>query len=145
VKIGDFGISKRADDGLAASSTLRGTLGFLAPELHGFIETGKESSPSNAQAADMWSLGEIAFQILTNESTFKNTRHLANYVQSPSVFPSTTLLTHCVSDKGRDFIKSIMQPAPEKRLTAAEALCHDWMACYISPSPRPSSVVLERY
>jgi serine/threonine protein kinase len=37
VKIGDFGISKRADDGLAASSTLRGTLGFLAPELHGFI------------------------------------------------------------------------------------------------------------
>jgi serine/threonine protein kinase len=36
VKIGDFGISKRADDGLAAS-TLKGTLGFLAPELHGFI------------------------------------------------------------------------------------------------------------
>jgi hypothetical protein len=31
----------------------------------------------------MWSLGVIAFQILTKEAAFKNMGHLANYVQNP--------------------------------------------------------------
>jgi serine/threonine protein kinase len=146
VKIGDFGISKRSDDGSAELSTLKGTIPFIAPELHGYGEIRKESrSTSNAQAADMWALGEIAFQILTKEPTFKNVRHLGDYAQNDQVFPSNTLLAHAVSNTGQDFIKCVMLPVPENRLTAAEALRHDWMACYTNHSSRPSSLVSERY
>jgi serine/threonine protein kinase len=58
VKLSDFGISKRAADNLAASSTLKGTLRYMAPELLGFVESGEESDSRNVQAADMWALGD---------------------------------------------------------------------------------------
>jgi serine/threonine protein kinase len=140
VKIGDFGISKRAEDGVAVSSTLKGTLGFMAPELHGFAEAGKEPSSNNAQAADMWSLGELAFQMLTKEPTFRNMGRLFSYVQDPQSFPSAPLHAHSVSLSGLDFITSTMTPAPEKRPTAEIALQHHWMEPYRSSSLRPPSI-----
>jgi serine/threonine protein kinase len=48
VKIGDFGISKRVEEGLTTSSILKGASGFLAPELHGFVKADNESSPRSA-------------------------------------------------------------------------------------------------
>jgi serine/threonine protein kinase len=145
VKIGDFGITKRAEEGFGASSTLKGTLGFLAPELIGFVDAVNESSSWDAQAADMWSLGEIAFQMLTGETTFKNMRLLSDYVNTPGNFPSHLLLTRGVSSIGRDFIKDIMMPTPEERLTAKNALLHDWMKPYTPPDLRPSFTIFNRY
>jgi serine/threonine protein kinase len=130
VKIGDFGISKRAEDGIAVSSTLKGTLGFMAPELHGFAEAGKEPSSNDAQAADMWSLGELTFHM----------GRLFRYVQDPQSFPSAPLHAHTVSLSGLDFITSTMTPAPEKCSTAEIALQHNWMEPYRSSSPRPPSI-----
>jgi serine/threonine protein kinase len=142
VKIGDFGISKRAEEGLTMSSTLKGTLGFLAPELHGFVKAGDESSP---QAADMWSLGETVFRMLTGEPTFKTMRLLADYVQVPDHFPSNALLARGVRSEGRDFIKRVMMPTSGERLTARDALLHDWMEPDTSLDLGPSSTVFERY
>ena len=64
VKIADFGISKRIEDGLGMSTTLKGTLGYIAPEIYGFTEKG---SP---YAVDIWAVGEIAFKMLTKQQTF---------------------------------------------------------------------------
>jgi serine/threonine protein kinase len=129
VKICDFGITKRAEEGLGASSTLKGTIGFLAPELHGFVKVVNKANPRNAQAADMWALGEIAFQMLTKEQTFKTMLLLLDFVNVPGKFPSHLLSQRGVSIMGRDFIKSVMIPTPEDRLTAKHALRHDWVAC----------------
>jgi serine/threonine protein kinase len=145
VKIGDFGISKRAEDGAAISSTLKGTPAFMAPELHGFAEAGKERSSDNAQAADMWSLGELVFQMLTKEPTFKNMGLLFNYVQNPESFPSAILHAHNISLSGLDFIKSTMTPSPEKRPAADIALHHNWMEPHRPSSPRPSSITSIEY
>jgi serine/threonine protein kinase len=145
VKIGDFGISKRAEEGLTVSSTLKGTLGFLAPELHGFVKAGNESSPRSAQAADMWSLGETVFRMLTGEPTFKTMGLLADYVQMPDHFPSNALLARGVRSEGCDFIKRVMMPTSEERLTAKDALLHDWIEPDTSPGLGPSSTVFERY
>jgi len=41
------------------STALKGTLGYMTPELYGFTEKG---SP---HAVDIWAVGEIAFQMLT--------------------------------------------------------------------------------
>lgn len=130
VKLSDFGISKRAADNLAVSSTLKGTLRYMAPELLGFVKSGDESDSRNAQAADMWALGEIAFQMLTYEPTFKNMEHLSIYVRSPETFPSAVLRTHDVSEVAINFINSIMQPKPEDRKTTAKALVQAWMEPY---------------
>ncbi|ERF69764.1 hypothetical protein EPUS_07590 [Endocarpon pusillum Z07020] len=144
VKIGDFGISKRAEDGVAVSSTLKGTLGFMAPELHGFAEVGSNPTSYNAQRADIWSVGEIAFRMLTKEPTFRNMAALFTYVHKPQTFPSALLDAHNVSPLGTEFIKSTMMPAPEMRPTAQEALLHKWIEFYRSLGERPASIASTR-
>jgi serine/threonine protein kinase len=145
VKISDFGITKRAEEGLTVSSTLKGTWGFLAPELLGLIKVGNESRPWNTQAADMWSLGEIAFRMLTGEPTFRDMGHLVAYIQMPKDYPSDALLAHGVRSEGCDFLKGVMIPTPEERLTAKDALLHDWMEPQRSPVSESYSAVFERY
>ncbi len=127
VKLSDFGISKRAADNLTSSSTMKGTLRYMAPELLGFVEPGEESIMRNAQAADMWALGEIAFQMLTKDPTFKSINLLSNYVRSADNFPSAALRAHVVSEVGIDFIRCSMRPKPEDRQTTAKALLQAWM------------------
>ena len=143
--MGDFGISKRAEDGAAISSSLKGTLGFMAPELHGFAEAGKECSSDNAQAADMWSLGELVFRMLTKEPTFRSMGLLFNYVRNPESFPSSALHAHNVSLSGLDFVKSAMTPAPEKRPTADLALHHNWIEPHRPSIARSSSITSVGY
>jgi serine/threonine protein kinase len=145
VKLSDFGISKRAADNLAASSTLKGTLRYMAPELLGFVESGEESDSRNVQAADMWALGEIAFQMLTKEPTFKYISLLSTYVRSPDSFPSAVLRAHDVSEAGINFINSIMQPKPEDRQTTAKALVQAWMEPYSSHTTGKTSSVSTEY
>ncbi len=127
VKLSDFGISKRAADNLTASSTMKGTLRYMAPELLGLVGPGAESDMRNAQAADMWALGEIAFQMLTKDPTFKSINLLLNYVRSTDSFPSAALRAHAVSEVGVEFIHICMQPKPEDRQPAAKALFQAWM------------------
>ncbi|KAK3169499.1 hypothetical protein OEA41_008882 [Lepraria neglecta] len=138
VKLSDFGISKRAADNLAASSTLKGTLRYMAPELLGFVEPGEESDSHNAQAADLWALGEISFQMLTKEPTFKYINLLSTYIRSPDSFPSAALRGYNVSEVAIDFIKSLMQPKPEDRQTTSKALLQAWMLPYNSHTTETS-------
>ena len=100
---------------------------YMAPELFGFVRSDTESSSSRAQAADMWALGEIAFQMLTKRPTFEDLRLLSNFVQTPNIFPDKVLHDHNVSDAGISFITKIMQPKPEDRQIAAKALHDPWM------------------
>ncbi|OKL64436.1 hypothetical protein UA08_00881 [Talaromyces atroroseus] len=122
VKIADFGISKRTEEGLGLSTTVKGTLGYIAPEVYGFTERG---SP---HAVDIWAVGEIAFQMLTKKSSFKHIGILSKYVINPEIFPSQLLLDAPVTQLGVEFIVSLMNPNPDERVTAAEALQNEWMA-----------------
>jgi WD40 repeat protein len=132
VKIGDFGISKRLEDETAKSTLLKGTLGFIAPELHGFTPLGTHFAP------DMWSLGEISFQLLTKQPVFKSVALFATYAIQGQTFPSADLLAYNVSSVGQNFISSLMVPTPEKRLTAEQALTHQWMKNYLPSTIQPA-------
>ncbi|KAJ6015930.1 Tetratricopeptide-like helical [Penicillium herquei] len=128
VKIADFGISKRIGEDLGnVSSTLRGTPGYMAPELYGFIERG---SP---YAVDIWSLGEIAFNILTKTTTFESLGQLFSYVDNNTSFPTHLLRKLSVSQDGIDFILALMQPDPSSRPTAHEAISHRWIQNLLHP------------
>lgn len=130
MKLSDFGISKRTEDGVALLSTVKGTLAYMAPELLGFGQMGIEITPRIEHAADMWAMGEITFQMLTKEPTFKNPGALLAYVQNSSNFPSNLLRTRGISDKALEFIQELMLPSPDRRLPAEKALLHPWLEAH---------------
>ncbi|KAJ5371668.1 hypothetical protein N7517_003674 [Penicillium concentricum] len=55
VKIADFGISKRIEDDIGKSTTMKGTKGYIAPEVYKLIESG------TPYAVDIWAAGEVMF------------------------------------------------------------------------------------
>lgn len=124
VKIGDFGISKRTEDD-KRPSTVKGTLEFMAPELKGMLS--QENVERNDCAADIWSLGEITYQLLTAKPTFANFSLLYGYVQGAQSFPDTVLDSRGITSIGQDFIRSMMSISPETRVTALHALGHNWL------------------
>lgn len=127
VKIADFGISKRAAEGLTALRTLTGTPAFAAPELLGYGQTDPLSDSSYTNAIDMWSTGIIAFLILTGETYFRDQRRLGQYATGRIGFPRDVLLAQSVSELGCDFTKSLMTPEPKDRPSAKESLRHGWL------------------
>lgn len=144
VKIGDFGISKRAEEVL---ETTIGTPAFLAPEVlvrFGFFDDNVfEVSEEYTVAVDIWSLGEIAFRALTGEPVFPK-RSLRTYIKGASSFPLDVLRAHGVSSEGCDILKRLMAPIPKDRLTAKEALTHKWFEPQGLQSAR-SSAQTQRY
>jgi serine/threonine protein kinase len=74
-----LGISKRIKKNLGTPSIVRGTPQFMVPELREFTaahSTSHGSASTNPYAADMWSLGEIAFQMLTKQPAFPQLLHV---------------------------------------------------------------------
>jgi serine/threonine protein kinase len=68
VKIADFGISKRAVEGLTGLHTLTGTQGFTAPEVLGYGPINDPPDILYTNAVDIWSTGVIALLVLTGET-----------------------------------------------------------------------------
>ncbi|KIW24675.1 uncharacterized protein PV07_10377 [Cladophialophora immunda] len=82
------------------SSSPMGTMGFIAPDLHGFTR------PGTPFAADMWSLGEITFQLTTKQPVFQNLAMFASYAtEATQSFPSTAVLcSQNISISGQGFV-----------------------------------------
>lgn len=131
VKIADFGISKRRHELTSLQTLQRGTFGFAAPEAVGF--SGENLRGSLAAALDMWSLGAVAFQIMTNTGAFPNFVELAEYCSGKKGFPTARLRAHGVSPDGQDFVASLMRLKPEERLLADEARQHPWIRAGMNP------------
>lgn len=142
VKIGDFGISKRVEDNTGGQSTRRGTLAFMAPELHGIVKNADRLEEKSVafQAADMWSLGEVTFQLLTKQPSFRNISVLFAFVENPDLFPMTALQDKNTSQLCTDLLRSILQPSPKVRMLASQALLHPWVAVCGPPTPKAASI-----
>ncbi|MCJ1269155.1 hypothetical protein MMC22_009044 [Lobaria immixta] len=94
VKIADFGISKRATEGLTALRTRGGTPAFTAPEAHDFFQSDDRLNDPYTNAVDIWSLGVITFLILTGVTLFKEVRSLRLYAAGRDKFPLDALLAN---------------------------------------------------
>jgi len=135
VKLSDFGISKRIEGSTAMLSTVKGTPQYMAPELITY-EPGS-TIQVDYQAADMWSLGEMAHRMLTAAAAFSTYQALFRYVCQLDLFQFQELAKHSASGDVESFIRALMKPTPEHRLTSDKALEHAW----IQPC-RPSRVNL---
>lgn len=126
VKISDFGISKRVEGSIKVASTIKGTRPYMAPELL-FYEPGSPI-PINHQAADMWALGVMAYRLLTKTAVFSSHHALVTYLMNADLFPTDNLIKREASSEASSFIRSLMAPRPDERLTSEAAMEHAWVA-----------------
>ncbi|KAJ3415986.1 hypothetical protein HDV05_003583 [Chytridiales sp. JEL 0842] len=120
--IADFGLSKMMDptkfDGLM---TTCGTPGYMAPEV--IRKTG------HGKPVDLWSIGVLTYFLLCGYTPFDCSNSAdelqriltANYKFEPAEYWSE------VSPVAKDFISKLLLIDPAKRLTARQALAHEWM------------------
>lgn len=119
IKLIDFGLSKKysADSPRLYESV--GTIYTIAPEvLEGEYTT----------QADVWSLGVIAYMLLSSELPFPGSsgREIANkIVKSDYTFSGVAWETN--SKESKDFISALLVKNPETRLTANQALRVPWL------------------
>jgi serine/threonine protein kinase len=126
VKIADFGISKRAVEGLTALRTLVGTPAFAAPEVLGYgcgSMNDRHGDPYT-HAVDIWSTGVIMFLILTGEIDLQS---LQRYGLGSINFPLKPLHARSISESGCDLTQALMARKPQQRPTAKQSLQHTWL------------------
>ncbi|XP_006638269.2 serine/threonine kinase 17a like [Lepisosteus oculatus] len=130
IRIVDFGLSRRMDNVKEVREIL-GTPEYVAPEILNYEPI--------STATDMWSIGVLAYVMLTGESpflgedkqeTFLNISQV-NVDYSQDVFEG-------VSNPAVDFIKTLLIKNPRKRATAEECLQHPWL----SGPPQPHASLL---
>jgi len=120
ILLADFGLSTVVRPGEKIMKPC-GSFEYAAPEVLRKPVTGYDNR------ADMWSFGVLLFVLLGGYHPFqhddekKSFRHItsANYRFHSSRWGS-------VSDEAKDLVTSLLQPNPECRLSAAEALNHPW-------------------
>jgi hypothetical protein len=128
IKIGDFGISKIFEQASHFAATVRGTLGFMAPEMLGLVAGHELKGVEAAKVADMWAVGETVAQVLTRTPTFGNDiSRLGEYAQGRIPFPAGALHDAGVHPTGQKFVKRLLDPEPSSRPDARSTLQHPWI------------------
>lgn len=104
----------------AELTTMAGSFGYAAPEV--MLKQG------HGKAVDLWSLGVITYTLLCGYSPFRS-ENLADLVEETR---SGRIIFHerywkDVSKDGKEFILSLLQPDPKRRVTSKQALKHVWL------------------
>jgi len=118
IKIADFGLSKDIESGTMSTSC--GTPSYVAPEV---LLGG-----SYDNEVDIWSIGVITYVLLCGFTPFygDNQRQLFERILHAQFdFPSPEW--DDISPSAKDFIKRMLVVNPATRLTANQALAHEWI------------------
>lgn len=129
VKIADFGISKRTD--ITATASNIGTLDYMAPEL---LENRSQGTRLDLKAADVWSVGAMAFYSMTQSRSYLKRRFLA---APPAPTDEFLPPRHEISDDGVAFLVHTLERDPGRRLGWETALSHVWVKQAIGSSTPP--------
>ncbi|XP_059045237.1 serine/threonine-protein kinase 17B [Achroia grisella] len=115
----DFGISRAIQPGAHVREIL-GTRDYVAPEILSYEPL--------SLAADIWSVGVLAYVLLTGCSPFAGDTKQETYLniaQCQLTFPRC--LFRGVSQRAVQFIKETLVVDPKGRLTVEECLEHPWL------------------
>ncbi|OHT09026.1 CAMK family protein kinase [Tritrichomonas foetus] len=136
LKIADFGFSREFsqnnENGLM--STQCGSPIYAAPEII-------SNRTYDGKCADMWSIGVIIYILLTGKIPWENITNTSKlYYQ---IQTARYHIPSGISEGAASLINGLMQPQPEMRLSASEALNHPWINSYAFKShSQPSSTIL---
>ncbi|EGZ07434.1 hypothetical protein PHYSODRAFT_527980 [Phytophthora sojae] len=128
LKIADFGLSKLVHPEELMKMPC-GTLNYVAPEVLALVGYGRE--------ADIWSLGVIMYLLLRGELPFygKAKSEVIQKTLHAEVNLETDSAWRNVSPAGKALLRGLLTKDPARRLTAQDALLHEWFS---AKSPRPS-------
>jgi len=112
VKICDFGLARLRDFSVQMTANV-GTVQWMAPE----VLLGK----NYAESADIYSLGMIAWELLTAKCPFESMAQMEIAIQVTQNMLRPVIPAYC-SDKQVTMLQQCWAADPEQRLTAAEAL-----------------------
>jgi len=120
IKLIDFGLSRMHRPGVDAPMTNPvGTAYYMSPEL---------LNCKYDKACDVWSIGTIAYILLCGFPPFNGDTDADIFdCIKKGKFEFTRDAWFTKSKDSKDFIKCLLRMDPESRLTAKEALDHDWI------------------
>lgn len=119
IKVIDFGLSKKFLGEPGFMTERVGTIYTMAPQ----VLQGMYSSQ-----ADMWSVGVMAFMLLSSTKPFydKQRRVMIDRIMKGK-YSFSAPTWEIISDSAKDFVQKLIVINPRDRLTAAQALKHDWI------------------
>ncbi|XP_030625690.1 serine/threonine-protein kinase 17A [Chanos chanos] len=119
IKIVDFGLSRLVSNNQEIREIM-GTPEYVAPEILNYEPI--------STATDMWSIGVLAYVMLTGISPFLGDDKQETFLNISQVNVSYTEeeLQQC-DQNAIHFIKSLLIKEPEDRATAEECLKHQWL------------------
>ena len=118
--LADFGIAKMLHSPSEVLTSMAGSFGYAAPEV--MLKQG------HGKAVDMWSLGVITYTLLCGYSPFRS-ENLTDLIEECR---TGRIIFHerywrDVSQDAKDFILSLLNADPSKRVSSEEALKHVWL------------------
>ncbi|XP_067867725.1 serine/threonine-protein kinase 17A [Heterodontus francisci] len=120
IKIVDFGLSRRVNNNEELREIM-GTPEYVAPEILNYEPI--------STATDMWSIGVLAYVMLTGISPFLGDNKQETFLKISQINLSFTEEDFDnISKQAIDFIKSLLVKEPEERALAEECLRHPWLA-----------------
>jgi len=128
IRVADFGLSRHLDPDSRAQ-TACGTPFYVAPD----ILLADDDTGGYTEAVDMWAVGVVLYILLSGRLPFSggtgdddNDEALfQNILEAKLLWKSPQF--DVVSDAAKDLISKLLVAAPEKRLTARQALAHPWI------------------
>ncbi|KAK5616932.1 hypothetical protein CRENBAI_012339 [Crenichthys baileyi] len=119
IKIIDFGLASKLD-GNTALKVMHGTPEFVAPEVINYEPV--------CLATDMWSIGVICYILLSGESPFQgnsDAETLALVTAAQWEFDEDSF--EDITEEAKNFISSLLNKDPRRRMSCEEGLAHPWM------------------
>merc|ERR1719228_2004538 len=134
IKLCDLEVSRVIQEGEEIKEII-GTPDYVAPEILAYEPI--------SLAADIWSLGVLAYVLLTGFSPYGGDTEqetLRNIATASLDFPAE--LFEGVSEEAKEFIAECLSRKPELRPTVRECFRHPWIAQHTEP-PSPSPLMLK--
>lgn len=119
IKIVDFGLSRIVNNNEELREIM-GTPEYVAPEILSYEPI--------STATDMWSIGVLAYVMLTGTSPFLGDDKQHTFLNISQLNISFTEDFEGVSEHAVDFMKALLVREPEGRATAEDCLQHPWLA-----------------
>ena len=129
LKISDFGLSKESSrNSRPRMNSLVGTKIYMAPEVRLLAYGSNLQRLHYTEKADMWSLGCVLYSLLCGSNAFNDDdcTNFLNECFTEKHFETNRWLL--ISEPAKDLVRKLLKAKPEQRLSASEALSHQWFS-----------------